>query len=152
MTEKYRVTLSDDERANLNKLISSGKAPARTLTHARILLKADETDGSPMWSDKQISEALDVSLPTIARVRQRFVEKGFDVALHRSLPSKRPPRLIDGVAEAHLVALTCSVPPAGYGRWTLRLLADKMVALEYVDAVSHETVRQALKKTNSSHG
>lgn len=152
MSRKYRVLLTDDERVQLNKLISSGEAPARNLTHARILLKADETDGSPAWPDKQISEAFDVSLPTIWRVRQRFVEKGLSDALHRRLPSKHPPKLLDGAAEAHLIAITCSNPPEGYDRWSLRLLADRMVKLEYVNHVSHETVRQTLKKTNSGLG
>jgi len=153
MGKRFRVTLTNEERDDLSKLIGSGKAAARTLTHARILLKADESDDSPKWTDAKISEALDVGLSTIWRVRQCFfVEEGIDAALHRRRPSKHRQRLLDGVAEAHLIALTCSTPPAGYERWTLRLLAGKMVELEYVDAVSHETVRQVSKKTNSSRG
>lgn len=152
MNKKYRVTLTDDERANLQKLVGSGKAAARSLTHARVLLKADEGEGAPGWDDDRISEALDVGRSTIARVRERFVEEGIDAAVQRHAPANHRQRVLDGVAEAHLIALTCSTPPAGHQRWTLRLLADKMVELEYVDSLSHETVRQTLKKTNSSRG
>ena len=152
MNKKYRVTLTEDERTLLHELISSGTAAARTLTHARILLKADQSSGGPAWSDERISEALDVSLPTIARVRERFVEESLEAALFRRRASVQRQRRLDGTEEAHLIALTCSAPPTGYERWSLRLLADKMVELEYVDAVSHETIRQVLKKTSSSPG
>jgi transposase len=152
MNKKYRVTLSDEERAVLHDLISTGTAPARTLTHARILLKADQSPSGPAWPDQAIANALDVSLPTIARVRERLVEHGLEAALQRHSPSIQRPRRLDGAQEAHLVALTCSAPPEGQQRWSLRLLADKMVELEYVDSVSHETVRQVLKKTSSSRG
>ena len=149
MTKKYRVTLTDDERRMLTDLISSGSAPARTLTHARILLKADQAAGGPAWTDEAIRDALDVSLSTIARVRERFVEASMEAALsHRPAP-RACQRRLDGSQEAHLIALTCSAPPAGQERWSLRLLADQLVALEVVEHVSHETVRQVLKKTRS---
>jgi len=152
MPKKYRVTLTDDERSMLTTLISSGSAPARMLTHARILLKADQAAGGPAWTDEAIHDALDVGLSTIARVRERFVEQSLAAALHRCSPLRQRQRLLDGAEEAHLLAVACSAPPAGRERWTLRMLADKMVELAYVPSVSHETVRQILKKTSSSHG
>ena len=152
MAKKYRVTLTADERSTLTSMINAGTAPARTLTHARILLKADQAPGGPAWTDQAIHDALDVGLSTIARVRERFVEESIEAALQRRTPARTRERLLDGSEEAHLLALTCSPPPAGQERWSLRLLADKMVELEYVPQVSHETVRQTLKKTNSSPG
>ena len=150
--KRYRVTLTAEERAELTACVEKGKAAARTLTHARILLKADQGEGGPAWTDAAIVEALEVSLSTVSRVRQAFVEAGVDAALRRR-PARTPrPRKLDGVQEAHLIALACSAAPEGYARWTMRLLADRMVRLEYVDAVSHETVRQVLKKTSSSPG
>ncbi len=133
-------------------MITSGLPPARTLTHARILLKADQAEGGPAWTDEAIRDALDVGLSTISRVRERFVEQSIDDALHRRSTPRPRQRLLDGTEEAHLLALTCSAAPEGNERWTLRLLADKMVELEYVDRVSHETIRQVLKKMNSSRG
>jgi len=144
--KKYRVTLTDDERTMLHNLIVSGEAAARTHTHARILLKADQTADGPCWTDEAVREALDVSVSTVARVRERFVAEGLEAALHRRPPRREYPRLVDGECEAHLVALTCGAPPAGQKRWTLRLLADRMVELAYIAAISHETVRQVLKK------
>jgi transposase len=152
MAKKYRVTLTEDERTRLTTMITSGLAPARTLTHARILLKADQAEGGPAWTDEAIRDALDVGLSTISRVRERFVEQSIDDALHRRSTPRPRQRLLDGTEEAHLLALTCSAAPEGNERWTLRLLADKMVELEYVDRVSHETIRQVLKKMNSSRG
>ena len=152
MNKKYRVTLTDDERTLLQDLIASGTAPARTLTHARILLKADQSAGGPAWPDAGIREALEVSNATIARVRQCFVEEGLEAALQRRPAHGHRQRSLESAQEAHLVALTCSPPPTGHERWTLRLLADKLVELEYVDRISHETVRQTLKKTSSSRG
>jgi transposase len=147
--QKYVVKLTEQERHELEHLISAGKASARKLLHARILLKADESAEGPAWPDQRISEALEVSLSTIARVRQRFVEQGLEEALTRRPQPERPhKRKLDGEVEAHLVALTCGPKPEGEGRWTVRLLAEKLVALGYVDQVSYETVRQALKKTN----
>jgi transposase len=150
--KKYHVTLTDDERSMLRDLLSAGKAAARTLTHARILLKADESRDGPAWSDEAIRKAFDVGLSTVARVRERFVEAGLEAALERHKPRRDYGHLVDGECEAHLVALACSAPPAGHQRWTLRLLADKLVEREYIDSISHETVRQVLKKTNSSLG
>ena len=140
MAKKYIVTLNAEEREALQKLIASGTAPARKLTHARILLKADAD-----WQDQAISEALDVSIPTIERVRQCLVEEGLEAALTRHPPTREYQRKLDGEQEAHLIALACSKPPKGRKRWTLRLLAEKMVVLEYVESVSHETVRKVLK-------
>ena len=149
---KYVVTLTDEERGALRKLVSSGRAAARRLTHARILLQADSGPGGPGASDGGIAAALGVGHATVERVRQRFVEEGLEAALERR-PSRRDyRRKLDGRAEARLIALACSQPPAGRSRWTLRLLADRLVVLEVVDAVSHECVRQTLKKTSSSLG
>ncbi len=150
--KKYHVTLTEAERSMLRDLLSAGKAAARTLTHARILLKADESGESPAWSDEAIRKALDVGLSTVMRVRQRFVEEGLEAALERHKPRRDYSHLVDGECEAHLVALACSAPPVGHKRWTLRLLADRLVELEHIDSVSYETVRQVLKKTNLSLG
>lgn len=149
MAKKYRVTLTAEERAGLEALISKGKADARKLAHARILLQADEAPGGAGRIDTDIAAALDTSTRTIERVRQRFVEQGLEPALLPK-PTKRVyARALDGRQEAHLIALACSGPPKGKKRWTLRLLADQMVALEHVESLSHEAVRQALKKTRS---
>ena len=148
----FQVQLSLAERARLQALVTNGSATAHSYIHARILLKADEGPDGPAWTDTMISSALDVGLSTVARVRQTAVQDGLDAALQRRLPKRVYQRTLDGAAEAHLVALTCSTPPEGAGRWSLRLLAERMVELEYVEAVSHETVRQTLKKTNSSPG
>ena len=137
----------------MHDLIPAGKAAAQKRTHARILLQADAAPGGPAWPDARIAEAVEVDVTTIERVRQRFVEQGFEAALVRKTqdrPSRQ--RKLDGHGEARLVALACSDPPRGRDRWTLRLLADKLVELEVVDAISTETVRQVLKKTNSSRG
>lgn len=149
--KKYVVTLTTEERHDLSALITAGKGAAPKLAHARILLKADAAPGGPAWADERIAEALEVSRASVERVRQRFVEQGLEAALVRKKPD-RPPRssALDGAAEARLIALACSRPPAGRAAWTLRLLADKLVEVEVVASVSHETVRQVLKKTNSS--
>lgn len=141
MAKKYVVTLSTEEREALLKLINAGTARARQLTHARILLKADEG-----WTDQAISAALDVSISTIERVRRDFVEQGLAAALNRRPPTREYRHKLDGEQEAHLIALACSTPPDGRSHWSLRLLADRMVQLEYVDSVSHETVRQKLNQ------
>jgi transposase len=148
MAGKYRILLSDDERAALRSLVSAGIAPARTLTRARILLKADHSDAGPGWSDAAIAGALDVNLSTVLRVRRQFVEDGLTATLERKRPDRIYPRTLDGEAEARLVAMTCGTPPDGQARWSLRLLADALVRLEVVEAISHETVRQTLKKTS----
>jgi transposase len=148
--KKYTVTLTAEERQQLHDLTRAGKAAAKKLMHARILLKADAAPGGPAWPDERIAQALDVSAATTGRVRQRFVEEGLEAALVRKKqgrPSRE--RVLDGRAEARLIALACSAPPAGRAAWTLRLLADRLVELEVVGAVSYETVRRVLKKTNS---
>jgi hypothetical protein len=148
MAKLYRVTLTQSERQELRQLISRGKADARKLAHARILLQADEAHGGPRRTDGQIASALDTATRTVERVRERFVEQGLDAAL-LPRPSKRVyARKLDGRQEAKLIALACGKPPAGKARWTLRLLADEMVELEVVDSLSYETVRQTLKKTS----
>jgi transposase len=144
--------LTAEERTRLHELLSKGKAAARTLTHARILLKADEGVDGPRLTDEEIAEVLDVNRSTVERVRVRCVEQGFDAAL-RPRPSRQlHPRKLDGVQEAQLVTLACSPAPKGRGKWSLRLLADKLVELQIVNDISYETVRQTLKKTNSSPG
>ena len=151
--KRYVVTLTAEEREQLHHLIAAGKAAARKLMHARILVKADAAPGGPDWPDDRIAEAFDVSTATVGRVRQRFVEQGLEAALVRKAqdrPSR--PLKIDGRAEAHLIALACSPPPDGRAEWTMQLLADRLVALHVVDAVCDETVRRVLKKTNSSPG
>lgn len=151
MPKKYRVTLTGEERAELERLLSRGKADVRCLKHAQILLKADEAEGGPGWSDERIAEALDAGIATIERLRQRFIEEGLQAALRTYRTGTRTyARKLDGAQEAHLIALACSAPPEGHARWTLRLLATRMVELAYVDALSYETVRQTLKKTRSS--
>ena len=150
MAKRYRVTLTHPERQELQQLISRGKADARKLAHARVLLQADESDGGPKRTDAEIAAGLDTCTRTVGRVRERFVEQGLGAALLPK-PGKRVyARKFDGRQEAKLIAPACSKPPAGKARWTLRLPADELVELEVVDAVSHETVRQALKKTCSS--
>jgi transposase len=148
MAKKYQVTLTPEERAQLSGLIHKGRADARKLTHARILLQADEAGGRRVPTDEEIATALEVSTRTIERLRQRFVEQGLAAALLPK-PTKRVyARALDGRQEAHLIALACSAPPVGKRRWTLRLLAEQVVELGYANAVSHETVRQVLKKTS----
>jgi hypothetical protein len=148
----FQVQLSLAERARLQALVTNGSTSAHTHIHARILLKADQGPDGPAWTDAMISVALDVGMSTVARVRQSAVQQGLEAALQRKLPKRVYTHALDGAAEAHLIALTCSTPPEGAGRWSLRLLAERMVELQYVEAVSHETVRQTLKKTNSSPG
>ena len=148
----YHVTLTPEERCELERLVSAGRAAARKLAHARVLLKADEAEGGPGWGDAQIAEALDVGLSTAARVRQRFVEEGLAAALVRRPTTRTYARRLDGAGEARLTALACSRPPDGRKRWTLALLADRMVALGHAEALSYETVRRALKKARPSRG
>ena len=148
---KYRVTLAASERRQLGQLLAAGTAPARTLTHARILLKADGAAGGPGWSDAQIGQALDVSPSTMLRVRRAYCTGGLEATLYRKPPDRVYRRKLDGRREAHLVALACSSPPDGHARWTLRLLTDRLVELEG-ETVSDETVRRVLKKTSSSRG
>ncbi len=147
--EKYIVRLSAQERSQLKKLTSTGKAAAHRMTRARILMLADEGLEGPAWIDEDVAEAVDVSVRTVENIRKRFVNEGLEAAINRK-KQVRPScaRLLDGRKEAKLVALCCSAPPEGRSRWSLRLLADQMVALEIVDSICHETVRQTLQKTN----
>jgi transposase len=145
---KYAVALTEAERARLRALIGGGTAPAPTLTHARILLKANQGEGGPAWADAAIAGALEVHPATVARVRRAYAEAGLEAALARKAPARVYPRKLGGEQEARLIALACSDPPAGSEHWTLRLLADELVRLEVVAAVSHETVRRALKQTS----
>lgn len=151
--KKHIVRLSAEERKALKKLITSGRGPARMFTRARILLKADQGNNGPGWPDERISEAFDVTVQTIERVRKELVEEGFEAVLSRRKYTQKVSRKkIDGDVEAHLVALSCSEPPEGRVRWTLRLLADSIVELGYVQSISHEAVRQTLKKTKLNRG
>jgi len=145
--KKYIVTLTDDERQHLTALNSTGKGAARRLAQARILLKADQGPGGLAETDDAIAAAVEVSRPTVERIRARFVEEGLEAALDPRPPRREYVPKVDGAAEAHLVALACGGPPAGQARWTLRLLAGRLVELEIVESVSHETVRQILKRT-----
>ena len=152
MKKKYIVTLTEGERRMLQTMLSRGKAAARKLMHARILLKADASSGGSGWSDDAIADGLEVGRATVERVRKQFVEEDLEAALERRMPRRQYRRTLDGEGEAHLVALACQKPPEGRTRWTLRLLADRMVQLEYVEQVSYQTVRRTLKKTNLSLG
>jgi hypothetical protein len=148
--EKYVVRLSADEREKLTVLIRAGKRPARLLTKARILLKADASTAGEGWSDSRIAEALDTSIANIERTRRQLVEEGFEAVLTRKYnPNSARPRIFDGVAEAKLIALACGPAPAGYARWTLSLLEEKVVELSIVETASDNTIGRTLKKTFS---
>ena len=147
---KYVVRLSVSERLSLEKVLSQARTAKAKVLRARMLLKAD-ADG-PGWCDEQIAEAFDVSLSTVHRLRERFVQEGFEAALERKPPCRTKPRVLDGQQEARLIATACGAAPEGRSRWTLKLLADKLVELNIVDSICPETVRQTLKKTNSSRG
>lgn len=153
MNKKYVVRLTGKEREELLGLIRVGKAAAYKLLWARILLKADQGEDGPALSDEEIAQALETTIRTVERLRQRLVEEGLEAALNRK-KRETPPRapVLDGKCEARLIAMSCSEPPKGRARWTVRLLADKLVELEVVESVSRETVRRTLKKTNSSPG
>ena len=150
--KKYIVTLTEEERTSLKELVNKGKNPAYKVNHARILLLADTNQEDGGWKDFDISKALKISVATIERVRQRLVEKGLEGALNRKEQKNRKKRRLDGEKEAHLIALTCSSPPEGKVRWTMKMLAERMVQLGHVESISAETVRQTLKKTNLSRG
>jgi transposase len=149
MNTKYKVVLKEEQRQHLEKLTSSGTVSARQMKRAQILLKSDVQAN---WSYEQIMDAFDVSAVTIAAVRKAYVEQGLEVAVQRKKPDREYEHVLDGESEAHLIALTCSEPPSGRKRWSLRLLRDRFVKLGHVDDISYETIRRALKKTNSSHG
>jgi transposase len=148
MAKKYRVTLTAEERQALQALIAKGKAHARKLAHARVLLQVDETAGAAR-TDEETADALNLSTRTVERVRERFVEQGLAAALLPKPSTRRYERAFDGAQEARLIVLACSAPPEGKSRWTLRLLTEQAVELKIVESVSPESVRQALKKTNS---
>lgn len=153
MRKCFVVRLPQEEREQLLALVKAGKASALKLTRARILLKADQHERGPAWTDAEIADALEVALKTVFNIRRRWVEEGLESALERKrqgAPAR--PRKLDGKVEAKLVATCCGPPPKGRAKWTLRLLAAKLVELEAVDSISPETVRQALKKTRSSPG
>jgi len=149
--KKYIVRLSSEEREQLSDFIHSGKRSAQLLTKARILLKADVSEAGEGWSDGKIAEALDTSVANVERTRRQLVEEGFEAVLTRKYnPNSAPPRIFDGVAEAKLIALACGPAPAGYARWTLSLLEEKVVELNIVEKASDNTIGRTLKKTFSS--
>ena len=151
--KRYPVSLDPSQRDYLVDLISSGRESARKLTRARILLKADTGKLGPAYSDEEIKAAVEVSIPTIERTRKAFALEGLTAALMPKKPAKPSrPKKFDGEKEAHLIALACSEAPEGFSRWTLRLLAEKMVELNHFSSISHETIRQVLKKTNCARG
>jgi len=152
MKQKYIVKLSDTERSQLKELISSGEASARQIRRAYILLKSDSSAGGPNWNYKAICEAYEVSALTIYNVRKNYTEGGLKRAILRKKPERVYKRRLDGEGEAQLIALACSEPPDGYESWSLRLLQDRMIRLEIVENISHETIRQTLKKTSSNLG
>jgi transposase len=151
MQKKYIVDLTDKERKYLRQLLNKGKVAGYKIRHAQILLKADQGPHGPAWPDERIAEAFGAHEATVRRLRQRFVEEGLEAVLQRN-KRRNYTRKLDGDAEAHLIAVACGKPPKGYKRWTLRLLADRMVELSVVDSVSHMTISRTLKKTNLSLG
>ena len=153
MATKQRVRLTQAQRERLEEIVRIGRAHARTINHAHILLLCDESEQGPAWSDERVATALSCNSRTVARQRCRFINEGLDEALRVRRKSRGRPSKIEGATEAHLIALACSQPPAGRSRWTIRLLADQFVELcqrEELAPVSRETVRQMLKKTNLS--
>jgi transposase len=149
---KYMVRLSAEERTHLERLVATGKNSAAVLTHARILLKANTACADGDWGDARIAEALGLSPSTVFRVRQKFVEQGMDAALHPKQSTRHYQRKLDGAGEAKLIAVACSQAPEGRARWTMQLLADKLVELKIVDSISDDTVHRTLKKTTSNRG
>lgn len=150
LKDKFIVRLTGEQRQELEQLAATGKRSAATSTRARILLKADADRGG--WTDDRIAEALDISAATAARIRKKFVQQGLEAAVHRQRPTGRQYRKLDGAQEAQLAALACSPPPEGQARWTMKLLADKLVELEVVEGIDPATVCRVLKKTRSSRG
>ena len=149
---KYVVRLSGAERQGLETVLATGRAAAEKVLRARVFLKADVSEAGPGWTDAAIADAFEISESKVHRLRQRLVEEGLAAALVRQPSPQVRVRKLDGAQEAHLVALTCGAPPAGRARWTLQLLADRLVALQVVEAISDEAVRLTLKKTHSSPG
>jgi transposase len=147
---KYIVKLEGDERQQLQRMVDTGRGSKSARQRARVLLKADQGEGAPAWPDERVAEFAEVSLSTVHRVRERFVEEGFEAALQRKPSPQRQYRKLDGAGEAKLIATACSQAPEGRSRWTLHLLADKLVELGVVEGISHECVRSTLKKTSFS--
>jgi transposase len=149
---QYKVTLTKEEREELLEIINKGSHTSQKFRNSYILLNCDEGKYSEKVTNQQISKVLKVGMRTIDRVKKRFIEEGFDSVLERKTPDREYERKADGEFEAHLIRICCSEPPAGYSKWSLRLLSDKMVELKYISSISHETVRRILKKTNYSLG
>ncbi len=149
--KKYIVELTSEERKQLQQLVKKGKVPGYKIRHAQMLLKADQGNKGPSWPDVQVAEVFAAHVTTVERLRKRFVEQGLEAALERNKRNNYA-RKLDGDAEAHLIAIACSVPPAGRSEWSLRLLADRLVELSVVDSISYMTVSRTLKKTNLSRG
>ena len=152
MKQKYIVKLTETERSQLKEMITSGEASARQIRRAYILLKSDCSDEGPNWNYQAICDAYDVSSLTVYNIRKNYVEGGLKRAILRKKPDREYKHRLDGEGEAHLIALACSEPPDGYESWSLRLLQDRMIRLEIVENISHETIRQTLKKTSSNLG
>jgi hypothetical protein len=148
MNQKYIVQLSEAERYQLKQVISIGTAPARKVRRANILLKSDSSEGGPRWTYQMIMEAFAVSNVTISDVRKAYLEGGLEKVLNRKKPEREYQHCLDGKGEAHLIALACSAAPDSRERWTLRLLRDRLIQLQVVETISHETVRTTLKKMN----
>jgi len=149
---RYKVTLTKEEHDQLQAVLSKGKHSSQQYRNACILINSDEGPYGNRLSNEQIAQVLQINNKTVERVKQRFVEEGFESCMERKRYPTKGPKIADGDFEAHLIALSCSKAPKGYARWSLRMLADKMVELEYADSVSHETIRQVLKKTKSNRG
>ena len=148
----YKVTLTDNEREQMKAILSKGKHSSLQFRNACILLNSDESEAGKRVSNEQIAQILHINTKTVERLKQRFVEKGFEACMDRkSYPEVKEVKT-DGDFEAHLIAISCSKAPKGYARWSLRMLADKMVELKYVDTISHETIRRVLKKTKLNRG
>lgn len=150
--KKYKIILTSEERKELDIIIKKGHVSARKRIHAEILLRGDEAKGQEGWKDADVAEAYGVSLRTVERIRERFVTQGFSAALQPKAEQKNRGRKFDGDKEAKLIALACGKPPEGRARWTLQLLADSMVSLKYMESISHQGVKNVLKKTNLSLG
>lgn len=149
--KKYIVELTSEERKQLQQLVKKGKVPGYKIRHAQMLLKADQGNKGPCWPDAQVAEVFAAHVTTVERLRKRFIEQGLETALERNKRNNYA-RKLDGDAEAHLISIACSAPPAGRSEWSLRLLADRLVELSVVDSVSYMTVSRTLKKTNLSRG
>ncbi|MDF2523500.1 MAG: transposase [Clostridiales bacterium] len=151
MEKRWIVELSQDERQQLEQLINKGNVSGYKIKHAHMLLKADEGEHGPSWPDTQIAEAYNTSESTVRNLRKRLVEKGFETALEREKQTNRRIKF-DGEVEAKLIAIACSQAPEGYSKWSVRLLADRLVEMEIVDEISHMTVQRVMKKTNLNRG